>query len=289
MYSYLAFLGIIDGFQLLFLSIALSVLFRIEKTLNFGLAVAFTLGGYIAYEFSLLPGLPVWAAITIAVPIVALLGILLDFVTFWPLYKKNASVLVVMTTSLGVYFASSGILQLFWGTEVLVIQPGPSMTFQLAGFNITHIQLQNLAIYIMGSLLLYSAMVLTNFGRRIRAMGENTMLASALGFNVRKIRIASVALAYGTMGIAGALIGREYGVSANTGLSVFLSAAVVMIVGGLVSFWPIFIAAIGLGLVKNLSLGMISDQWQPTITFAILVSYILYSLSKIRYPDIVKR
>jgi len=163
------------------------------------------------------------------------------------------------------------------------------MTFQLAGFNITHIQLQNLAIYIMGSLLLYSAMVLTNFGRRIRAMGENTMLASALGFNVRKIRIASVALAYGTMGIAGALIGREYGVSANTGLSVFLSAAVVMIVGGLVSFWPIFIAAIGLGLVKNLSLGMISDQWQPTITFAILVSYILYSLSKIRYPDIVKR
>ena len=289
MYIYLISLGVLDACKLFFIATALSIQFRLIKSLDFSLAVAFTFGGYIAYEISQIGGIPLWWLPFLVIPPVILFGVILDYTVFWPLELHKAPLLICMTSSLGIFFAASGFFQILWGTEILPIRSGPSLTIDLFGIYLTHIQLKVFLIHIFGVALLGLILQFTKIGQQIRATGENSNLMAALGFNLRKIRIISISLTYGAIGVAGALSGIEYGASSASGLPMFLSAAVVMIVGGGIHIGKIFIAALVLGLIKSLSLAVIGDQWQQTITFSLLVLYTLYSLSKISYPDIIKK
>jgi branched-chain amino acid transport system permease protein len=289
MFTYLIILGVLDGCKLFFIAVALSIQFRLMKSLDFSLAVAFSLGGYIAFEVSELNYIPLWFIPFIVAPLVIVFGLILDSAVFQPLEYSKASLLVFMTTSLGILFASSGIFQIIWGTEILSILSGPAATVDILGSPVTNVQLKALLLHLFGICLLWGVLKFSKIGQQVRAAGENLNLIRALGFNIKKIRGISILLTYGAIGSAGAISAIEYGATYTSGLPVFLTAAVVMIVGGGIHIGSIFAAALGLGLIRCVSLAFIGDQWQQTITFSLLIIYTLYSLSKIRYPDILKK
>jgi branched-chain amino acid transport system permease protein len=96
----------------------------------------------------------------------------------------------------------------------------------------------------------------TRFGVLIRAASENRTLAAALGVRQALLFSAVFALGAGLAGLAGALQLPREPANLNMDLAVVAEAFVVTVVGGLGSIPGAFLAALIIGLVKAVCIGL---------------------------------
>jgi branched-chain amino acid transport system permease protein len=70
-------------------------------------------------------------------------------------------------------------------------------------------------------------------------------------------------------------VGLDVGVTPIMGWDAVLVAAVAVIIGGVGYLPGAGIAALLVGLIQNLSVLKVSAQWQSTITFAVLILFLI--------------
>ena len=96
----------------------------------------------------------------------------------------------------------------------------------------------------------------TSFGRVVRAGVQNPDMVGALGISLQPYMSAVAALGIGLAGLAGVLLAPIYSIHPAMGQEIITPAFVVVVIGGLGSFWGVVAAALLVGLVKGVMVGI---------------------------------
>ena len=93
----------------------------------------------------------------------------------------------------------------------------------------------------------------TPFGRVVRAGVQNPDMVGALGISLEPYMAAIAFLGIGLAGLAGVMLAPIFTVHPAMGAEIITSAFVVVVIGGLGSFWGVVLAAVVVGLTKGSS------------------------------------
>jgi branched-subunit amino acid ABC-type transport system permease component len=271
----LLILGIFDTTTILFWGTAVSFIYRIERTLNFSLAAAAGIGGYLTFVAYGSGYLPFSALIVLVLVAGAIFGLTVDALIFHRLLLRKASSLSIMIASIGLLTMATAVLLLLYGGDVRAVRSGIDSTYRVLGVVLTNSQIFTFLVALGAVAVMYYVLLFSMIGWQIMALGDNPVLMQALGFDAGRIRRNAICIAYGSIALAGALWAYQFGVTPQSFMAQFLTAAITAVMAGTGSYLQLFSAAIVLGALRNLSLLFLSAEWLPAVTSLALLALLL--------------
>lgn len=234
-----------------------------------------TLGGFVAIAVA--SWVPMWPGI-VFLPIVALVmavvGALLAAVT--PVRRRGDTPeeISLATFAVGVMIAAA--LTGLYGTTPI---SGPPLVGngQIGLFGIT-ISRQSALIILTAAVLVPAVHLVLNhtqFGRRLRAAGQDPELARALGIDTGWMAAATFALGTMLTGVAGLLLADRFTVSPTFGLDLLVKSYVAVAIAG----WGQVGAAAGVAMVIALFETAVSTVAAPAIADGVVYVILLVLLA----------
>jgi branched-chain amino acid transport system permease protein len=105
----------------------------------------------------------------------------------------------------------------------------------------------------------------TAFGRVVRAGVQNPDMVGALGISLQPYMTAIAALGIGLAALAGVLLAPISGVHPAMGAEILTAAFVVVVIGGLGSFWGVVMAAVLVGIVRGVTIFFFAPAGEASI------------------------
>lgn len=201
MENYLLAMSVFAGFYAL-MALGLNVVFGLGGLINLGLAGFYAIGGYVSALLVLKAGWPMlggWLAGSLAC---AAAGALLAVITA----RLKGDYLAIVTLGFAevIRLIASNELWLTNGTDGISNIPGPGRgTFTPFQFNLVYAAIV-WGVVIVSALLL-GRLSASPFGRVLRAIREDEMVAAVAGKPVLWFKVRAFAVGSGVMGLAGAL------------------------------------------------------------------------------------
>jgi len=268
--------GFVNGCLYALMALGFALIYNTTKIFHIAHGAVYTAAAYICYALHIQLHLPLAVALAGAVAAATALGALIELCLYAPLTRRNASTLVALLSSLGLYVALVNLIALLFGNETKVLRPGIEKTYRALGVILTRIQLAEVLAAVILLPLLVVLLKATLWGRIIRAVRDNPTLAEVLGINLAAVRIAVFALGSALAGLAAALAALDVGMNPQVGMPALLIAAVALIVGGVGTFEGPVIGGFLLGLLQSLVVWQISARWTDAITFGVLILFLLF-------------
>ena len=268
--------GVVTGCSYALVGFGFALIYFTTKTFHFAHAGVYTLSAYFLFSFYNLLGLSIFVSIFLSLLITAILGILIDELIYIPLVKRNSSLFIHMLSSLGVYIVIVNLIAMFYGNETKILNPGIQPTYNIGPIILTEIQI---IIFVTAVVILFTFLIFLRFtklGMMIRAMRDDPELLMAIGVAPRSIRWFVFGAGSVLAGVAAILNGLDVGIDPNIGMPAFLNGAVAVIVGGVGIFEGPPLGALILGSLQGVVIWKASARWQDTITFLILILFLLF-------------
>src|SRR5262244_2150386 len=114
----------------------------------------------------------------------------------------------------------------------------------------------------------------TAFGRVVRAGVQNPDVVGALGISLAPYMTAIAALGVGLAGLAGVLLAPIAGVHPAMGAEILTAAFVVVVIGGLGSFWGVIAAAVLVGVVRGITI-YFNPSWGEASMYLLMALVLL--------------
>jgi len=168
------------------------------------------------------------------------------------------------------------VILLIYGSPQYVIKlPGlPTGVVTLFGARLSAISLILTGVSFGLAALVAAGLRFTGAGRRIRAAGQDPILASQSGINVRAVYAVSWAIAAGLGGVAGIIYGSTNAVDSSM-VDVALTAFPVILIGGLDSIEGAIVGAIVIGIFQGFVATYLGDQLIDVLTYSLLLVVML--------------
>lgn len=250
--------GLTTAMFLFLIASGLSLVFGIMRVLNFAHGSFYMIGAYLAWQAMqwLHPtGGAFWIAVLASGAGVALLGGVVERLLLRHLYGQEELYQLLFTYALVLILGDAA--KFTWGTDQLSVQTPPMLSggIHLLG---TILPLYNLFIIVVGPLIAIGVgLILTrsSAGRLLRAAAFDREMLGALGANVGLLYTGMFVASSFLAGLAGALITPIVSVVPGMDVEVIVQAFIVVVIGGLGSFWGTFWGAMIYGL--TLSFGIL--------------------------------
>jgi branched-chain amino acid transport system permease protein len=204
------------------------------------------------------------------------LGIFIEWAVYKPLSKKSNNQNIILISSLGVYIVLVNCIALVFGNETKLLDNTLYQSYSWVNIILTHSQFYQLIFSIPVILLFIFFLQFTSFGLKIRAVANNSVLATVVGIKMQRVRYMVIGLGSVMAVGAGLLKAFDTGIDPYSGMAITLSAAVVVIVGGERSIYGTLIASILLAIIQNYTEYFLSAQWREAVTFIILIIVLLW-------------
>lgn len=204
-------------------------------------------------------------------------GIIIDRLVYKPLRQNKAPNLVFLIASFGVFIFGQNLLQLLYGAQILTLRSGsitPGNLFM--GIVITDIQIIIICVSILLFMLVWLFVRFTKLGKAMQAVSEDPIAASVVGINPEKIIIIAFAIGSFLAGIAGILISFETNIGPTMGFIAILKGIIASIIGGIGSIPGALLGGLFLGFSENFGIWKIAPAWKDTISFGILILFLLF-------------
>jgi branched-chain amino acid transport system permease protein len=249
------FLGGLTAAMFLFLiASGLSLIFGVMRVLNFAHGSFYMLGAYLAWQVvRWLQPAPerFWPAALAAALGIALLGAIVERLLMRFLYDREELYQLLFTYALVLILGDAA--KFVWGTQQLSVSRPPVLA---GGFEIfgTLVPTYNLFIMLIGPLiavLVWLMLTRTTMGRMIRAAALDREMLGALGANVGWLYTGMFALASFLAGLSGALVTPIQSIVPGMDVEIIVQAFIVVVIGGLGSFWGTFLGSIIYGQVLS--------------------------------------
>ena len=246
--------GLTAAMFLFLIASGLSLIFGVLRVLNFAHGTFYMLGAYAAYQLVQWLGVGpgrFWLAALGAAAAVGALGGLVERVLFRHLYGKEELYQLLFTYALVLILSDAA--KMVWGTQQKSVSRPPELTGSFSLFGAT-IPSYNLLILLLGpgiALAFWFVLQRTRVGRFIRAAALDRETLGALGVNVSALYTWVFVLASFLGGLGGALIAPMRATTPGMDTEVIVEAFVVVVIGGLGSFWGTFLGALIYGQVLS--------------------------------------
>ncbi|MCZ6556496.1 MAG: branched-chain amino acid ABC transporter permease [SAR324 cluster bacterium] len=191
-----------------------------------------------------------WFALLLAVGMMIVLAIAVDWVVLRPLTARPPITLFMATV--GLAFFLEGLAQLVWGTQPHGLDIGISdLPFEGLPISISRFELfaAGISIVMIGVLVLFFHK--TRVGRALRAVADDHEAALSVGISLRMVWGVTWAIAGIVALVAGIMWGTRLGVQYSLSLIV-LKALAVLILGGFNSISGAIIAGVIVGAFEKL-------------------------------------
>ncbi len=266
----LLFSGLTLGAIYTLVSLGIVVLQKATGVINaaqFGLVA---LGAYLAFWASTDLGLPLVLASVLAIAILAVIGVVLERLTYAPLRSKPIDSVFLATLAGG--FAMVGLIVLWYNADPRGLHsPLGYGTVSILGGTVPKHSLLVLAVSLLAVLGLSLAFNRTSFGRQVRALAADRNTARLYGVAANKLSIAAFALASAMAGLAGVLLGPIAALTPEMGLAPMLFAFGAAIIAGFGRLWGVVGGAMLLGLVEQLAAGYIAPDFRQAYPFVAIL------------------
>ena len=249
------FMGGLTAAMFLFLiASGLSLVFGVMRVLNFAHGSFYMIGAYLAWQVvNWLQPMPerFWPAVLAASFGVALLGAIVERLLLRHLYDREELYQLLFTYALVLVLGDAA--KFLWGTQQLSVSRPPVLGggIEIFGTLVPH---YNLFIMLFGPLVALSVWLMltrTTMGRMVRAAALDREMLGALGANVGWLYTGMFALASFLAGLSGALVTPIQSIVPGMDVEIIVQAFIVVVIGGLGSFWGTFLGSVIYGQVLS--------------------------------------
>ena len=281
--------GVALGLLFALIALGFMLIVSVMETINLAHGSFFALGMYIAL-FVMSPGdgtsallsgyraLPVgWRysiALVLAPAIVGGFGMLLEL-ALRRTYGRDALYGLLLT--FGVAMVLEELIRVVWGTRDYMLPVPREMS---GGFIMLDLIWSTYRFWAAGLAVAAMAGVWviverTRFGAMVKAGAHDSEIVRALGINLSRLRL--LVFVFGTMlaAIAGIIVAPIWGIRPHMGVDAVIPAFLVIVLGGVGSFWGAVVAGLLVGLCVGLA-GAYASEWSLLSMYILLVAVVTF-------------
>ena len=260
---------------LLFLvSVGLSLVFGILRVVNFAHGIFYMLGAYLCFTTVMLSG-SFWLSLLVAPLVVGMFGALLESSTLRFIYRRPPIYQLLLTFGLALML-EQGVRLAYGPTAKPVDPPLPLQgTVLLAGLPYPRYRLFLVSLGVAVGLALWLFLRRTRAGLVIRAVAQNSEMASCLGADVRRVRTLVFGVACALAGLGGVAAAPMTSAYLGMGISVIVDAFVVVVVGGLGSIGGSMAGSLIVGAAQTWG-GFYLPETAMVIMYAVMGAILIF-------------
>lgn len=243
--------GLQNGAYYLMIALGLSMIFSLGGIVNLAHGAFYAIGAYLTV--TLAPQLGFGGAMVASPLLVALIGMVVERFLLRRFYTGDPILGLLLTFGLAMVAEQS--LRMIYGAAPVPFSIPPALRGQvfIGDFVYSRYRLMILAIAAACVLGLWLLLSRTAFGKVVRAGVQNPDMVGALGISLRPYMTAVVMIGVGLAGLAGVLVAPIAGVHPAMGQEIITFAFVVVVIGGLGSFWGVVAAAAIVGVTRGIA------------------------------------
>ena len=264
--------GLTTAIFLFLVSSGLSLVFGVLRVLNFAHGTFYMLGAYLAWQGVawLAPSTEAFLpAALFAATGIAVLGLVVERLMFRHLYGKEELYQLLFTYALVLILGD--VAKILWGTGQLSVSRPPLLEGGISVFG-TLLPTYNLFVMIIGSAIAVGFWIIlqrTSVGRMIRAAAMDREMLGALGANVGVLYTGVFVVSSFLAGLSGALVSPIKAIVPGMDVEIIVEAFIVVVIGGLGSFWGTFLGALIYGQVLSFGI-LIFPRFSIFSVFALM-------------------
>lgn len=266
--------GLLDGVYYLLIALGLSLIFSLGGIVNLAHGAFYAIGAYLTVVLG--PRIGFGGALVVAPVLVALLGLVIERLLLRRFYRVDPILSLLLT--FGLAMVAEQTLRIIFGAAPLSFSIPTWLRGQifLGDFIYSRYRATLILIAALCVAALWLLLNRTAFGRVVKAGVQSPDMVGALGISLQPYMMAMAMLGIGLAGLAGVLLAPIYSIHPAMGQEIITPAFVVVVIGGLGSFWGVVVAAVLVGLVKGLTIGLGFPQFSTAVIYLMMLLVLLF-------------
>jgi branched-chain amino acid transport system permease protein len=265
--------GLVLGLLFALVALGFTLILGVMQVINFTHGILFALGAYFAFSMQRYVGF--WFALLLAPLLVGVVGLILERLVIHRTYGGNPLFGLLLT--FGLATALEEVIRMVWGkTGYSVAAPKFAAGSLDLGFMIYskyRLILAVLALVVI--LLVWLFLEKTPYGAIIKAGASDAEMVMALGKNLPRMRSFVFVIGAILAGVAGVIAAPIWSVRPTMGTAILMPAMIIVVLGGIGSFWGSILAGLIVGLSTSISV-MFWARISDIIPFVILICVLLF-------------
>jgi branched-chain amino acid transport system permease protein len=264
--------GLFVGAIYLLIALGLSLIFSLGGIVNLAHGAFYAIGAYLTIVLS--PQLGFGGSMLVAPVLVGLIGLVIERLLFRRFYRSDPILSLLLT--FGLAMVAEQALRMVFGAAPLPYSIPQALRGQVfvGDFILSRYRLMVLALVIAVVAGAWWLLQRTTFGRVVRAGVQNPDMVAALGISLQPYMAAVVMIGVGLAALAGVMLAPISGVHPAMGAEVLTGAFVVVVIGGLGSFWGVVAAALIVGVVRGLMV-LVNPSFAEAAVYALMAIILL--------------
>ncbi|MCK6450021.1 MAG: branched-chain amino acid ABC transporter permease [Alphaproteobacteria bacterium] len=244
--------GLVLGGYYLLIALGLSLIFSVGGIVNLAHGAFYAFGAYASVEIARHLGF--FPAVALSPVAVGTLGILFERFILRRFYTADPILSLLVT--FGLAMVAEQAIRMVWGAAPLPAAMPAALkgAVFLGDFLFSRYRLLLLAVVAVVLLGIWLLLHKTAFGRVVRAGIQRPDMVAALGIRLQPYMTTIVVLGVGMAALGGALFAPIAVVHPAMGAEIITIAFVVVVIGGLGSFWGVVLAALLVGVVRGVTI-----------------------------------
>jgi branched-chain amino acid transport system permease protein len=280
--------GLTLGLLFALIALGFMLIVGLMEQINLAHGSLFALGAYLAMQLTgprppfpaeiakawlVLPiGWRYAATLVIAPAAVGIVGIAIEF-CMRRTYGKDPLYGLLLT--FGAAMVIEEAIRLIWGTRDYVLQVPQAVSggflFQDLIWSTYRFYAAGISAAVIG--LVWLVIEKTSFGATVKAGAHDSEIVRALGINLTRLRLLVFGLGTMLAAVAGIIVAPIWGIRPHMGVDAVIPAFLVIVLGGVGSFWGAVVAGLLVGLCVGLT-GAYASEWSLLSMYILLVAVV---------------
>lgn len=280
--------GLTLGLLFALIALGFTLIVGVMEVINLAHGAMFALGAYFALstiggtwfagtEFGqwwmTLPiGTRYAAGVVVGPLLAALAGMVLEL-CLRPTYGKAPLYGLLLT--FGAALVIEEIIRLSWGTgeQSLTVPQAINGAFLMGGLIFSKYKFFAAGFAILAIFAVWLFLEKTPYGAIIKAGAHDSEMVRALGYDLSKLRLLVFGFGAALAALAGTVMAPIWGLRPHIGIDVIIPAFLIIVVGGVGSFWGAVIAAVLVGLSVGIT-GAYAPAWSMLSMYLLLIAIV---------------
>lgn len=265
--------GLVLGLIFAVVALGFTLILGVMQVINFTHGILFALGAYFAFSMQRYVGF--WLALILAPLLVGVVGLILERLVIHRTYGGNPLFGLLLT--FGLATALEEVIRMVWGKPgYSVAAPRFAAGSLDLGFMIySRYRLILAALAVLIILLTWLFLEKTPYGAIIKAGASDAEMVMALGKNLPRMRTFVFAIGSILAGVAGVIAAPIWSVRPTMGTAILMPAFIIVVLGGIGSFWGSILAGLIVGLSTSISV-MFWARVSDIIPYVIMTIVLLF-------------
>jgi branched-chain amino acid transport system permease protein len=282
--------GLTLGLLFALIALGFMLIVGIMEQINLAHGSLFALGAYVGMTLlgprpSMLGDFAEWwlgqsmglryaLTLVIAPAVVGIVGLAVE-VLMRRTYGKDPLYGLLLTFGAAMVIEES--IRLIWGTRDYVLPTPPGMSGGFIALDLIWSAYRFWAAAIAAVVIGLTWLLIekTPYGAIIKAGAHDSEIVRALGIDLSKLRAAVFVLGTMLAAVAGIILAPIWGIRPHMGVDAVVPAFLVIVLGGVGSFWGAVIAGLMVGMVVGLS-GAYASEWSLLSMYLLLVAVVTF-------------